>query len=97
MTNDLFGHLPPKPEKLSPDRARTQRNRLRIARGFHPFGLRLLEAADGRTCGDCAHLRRKETPSRRMHFKCALRGDTNGPGTDARKGWPACEKWAEDS
>lgn len=82
--------------KLSPDAARTLRNEQRIARGFHPNGTRLLVpivAGADQTCGGCAHLREKETGARRTFFKCALGRDTNGPGTDIRKKWPACELW----
>lgn len=42
-------------------------------------------------CRDCMHLRVKEWAGR--YFKCLLRGDTNGPGTDHRLRWPACGKY----
>lgn len=100
MSDDLFPEtLPPtwaetpRAERLSPDRARTQRAKERIARGVHPFGMKLLEPR-GETCGSCVNLQAKEMRSGTCHFKCKLRGDTNGPGTDLRKSWPACEKWA---
>jgi hypothetical protein len=48
---------------------------------------------EGAKCGSCAHLRVKELAGR--YFKCALRGDTNGPGTDHRVRWPACSKFEE--
>lgn len=82
----------PRAEKLSPDRARTQRAAQRIARGIHPFGLKLRTPA-GETCGGCKHLHAVESNTRRAFFKCDLRGDSRGPGTDCRKKWPACEKW----
>jgi hypothetical protein len=77
---------------ISADRMRTQQAAMRIQRGFHPFGLRLREPRN-ETCGTCDHLRQKETGARLTFYKCSLRGDTNGPGTDCRKKWPACEKW----
>jgi hypothetical protein len=77
---------------ISRDAMRTRQADLRISRGFHPFGFRLREPR-GETCGTCIHLLEKETPGRRKFFKCAKRGDTNGPGTDCRKKWPACERW----
>jgi hypothetical protein len=98
MSDDLFPETrptwaeTPKAEKLSPDRARTQRAQQRIARGVHPFGMKL-RVEPGETCGSCAQLITKEMRSGVRHFKCALVGDTNGPGTDARKSWPACERW----
>lgn len=51
----------------------------------------------GRRCGDgCRHLWRKNW-GRYSYYKCALRGDSNGEGTDHRKKWPACAKYEEDS
>lgn len=76
---------------ISRDRARTQQAQLRIQRGFHPLGFRL-RAEPGETCGTCAHLRVKQFAGR--YFKCALARDTNGPATDVRKKWPACERFA---
>jgi hypothetical protein len=29
------------------------------------------------------------------YFKCLLRGDTNGPGTDHRANWPACKRFVK--
>lgn len=64
----------------------------RAARGLHPMGPRL--ANNNQTCGSCAHC----TPKRgntRAYIKCALARDTNGPATDIRRKWPACEFWKE--
>lgn len=46
----------------------------------------------GFTCGTCAHIRRRGETS---IFKCWLRRRewTAGPGTDIRKGSPACMYW----
>lgn len=43
------------------------------------------------TCASCAKLRVKRWGGK--YFKCTLRGDTNGPGTDHRATWPACAKY----
>lgn len=96
MSDDLFPETrptwaeTPKAEKLSPDRARTLRNKVLIARGVHPFGSPLRQPP-GETCGSCAHLRVKEYAGK--YFKCAKKRDSNGPATDARKSWPACVSW----
>lgn len=44
-------------------------------------------------CKDCVYLYYKEYAHR--YYKCSLRGDTNGPGTDHRKFWPACAKFKQ--
>lgn len=81
-------------EDISADRARTLTAHHRITAGFHPFGLRLREPRGKVTCGDCKHLLAKETRSGKRFFKCSMvRGDSNGPATDVRKKWPACERW----
>jgi len=94
VSDDLFPETKPAPrptaEKLSPDRARTQRAEQRIARGLHPFGMKL-RAEPGETCGSCKHLRVKKYAG--TYFKCALGTDSKGPASDARKWWPACERW----
>lgn len=48
---------------------------------------------DGETCGTCAHLRRRSTPSGRTVYKCAMRGETRGAATDVRFRWPGCGWW----
>jgi hypothetical protein len=50
---------------------------------------------DDKQCKTCAHLFYKEEDKR--YYKCELRGDTNGPGTDHRVRWPACAKYEEAS
>ena len=50
----------------------------------------------GRKCAECRLLWRK-TGYRKAYFKCGLRGDTNGPGTDHRKNWNACTKFVPKS
>ena len=68
----------------------TPTQRSRAARGLHPMGLRM--ANNGETCGSCAHYRSKEFHGK-TYRKCEKMPDTNGPGTDIRKKWPACEAW----
>lgn len=46
---------------------------------------------EGVKCKDCAHLWRKRFS--RTYYKCDLRGNTNGPGTDHRVNWPACSQF----
>jgi hypothetical protein len=98
---DLFADVPspalvpvypepagPAPEPLSYGRRLTQRKREMPARGVHPVtGCRLLPEADGKRCGDCAHLRRWD-----RFVKCAL-NDTRGAATDTRVRWPACSQF----
>jgi len=47
----------------------------------------------GKKCRDCKHLYVKEWDKR--YYKCALRINTNGPGTDHRANWHACGKFVE--
>ena len=49
---------------------------------------------DGQRCKDCKHLYYRQFA--RKYFKCDLRGDTRGPGTDHRKHWLACAKFERD-
>ena len=46
---------------------------------------------DNVRCKDCKHLFYKQYANR--YYKCELRGDTGGAGTDHRKYWPACMKF----
>jgi len=45
----------------------------------------------GRKCKECGHLRKKRWD--KNYYKCALIGDTNGPGTDKRLSDPACDRF----
>ena len=51
---------------------------------------------EGSKCKGCALFIRKGYCSKK-YFKCALRGNTNGPGTDHRANWPACGKFQPKS
>lgn len=64
-----------------------------VRSGRHPMGNPLL-GQEGATCGNCMHL--AESHGSNTYFKCALmrREWTAGPGTDLRKKWAACNRWA---
>jgi hypothetical protein len=47
---------------------------------------------EGFKCKTCDRLYRKIYHNKR-YYKCELRGNTNGPGTDHRVNWPACGKY----
>jgi hypothetical protein len=49
--------------------------------------------AVGRQCKDCRLLLRVVLRSGKVFFKCRLRSDTRGPGTDHRAGWLACARF----
>jgi hypothetical protein len=46
---------------------------------------------DGKKCKTCKHLIAKRWD--KVYYKCSLRLDTNGPGTDHRVNWTACNKY----
>lgn len=48
----------------------------------------------GAKCKTCTHLIVKYSCGSKF-FKCALRGDTNGAGTDHRQKWNACARYQE--
>jgi len=78
----------PEPERLSPDRRRTIKQREMLAKGRHPAtGLELIE---GHTCGECVH---QHTYSHdRVWHKCDMHrlGESHSAASDIRVGWPAC-------
>ena len=47
----------------------------------------------GKRCKDCRLLYAKHYSG--TYYKCKLRTNTNGPGTDHRVNWPACGKFDE--
>lgn len=49
---------------------------------------------DNEKCKSCVHFYRKKFS--KTYFKCALRGDTAGPGTDHRANWPSCAKFQKN-
>lgn len=48
----------------------------------------------GEKCKHCRLFIRKGGYAN-TYFKCELRGDTNGPGTDHRANWPACKRFIQ--
>ena len=51
----------------------------------------------GRTCGECAHLYNSgHGNGRKAYYKCGLARVTRGPGTDWRKFWLACGRFADN-
>lgn len=46
---------------------------------------------EGKRCKHCTHFIIKQWGNR--YFKCAFRGNTNGPGTDHRANYPTCGKF----
>jgi hypothetical protein len=89
MSDQLFELDPvPDPEQLSYTRRLTLRRRQVLDSGFHPAtGQRLL--AGELTCADCVHCIATGYRSR-TYWKCDRVQITSGPGTDIRRGWPAC-------
>jgi hypothetical protein len=51
---------------------------------------------DDKRCKDCRLFLRKGQYSN-TYFKCLLRGNTNGPGTDHRANWDACKRFVQDT
>lgn len=47
----------------------------------------------GKRCMDCGHLLKKQYAG--TYWKCTLRGNTNGPGTDHRYRYPACARFSD--
>ena len=50
---------------------------------------------DGKNCKDCKKFFKK-VAGERSYYKCRLRGNTNGAGTDHRLKYPACGMFKED-
>ena len=75
-------------ERLSADRARTQRRRALIEAGVHPLTRTAL--IEGRYCGGCGHAQKVNG-----YWKCDTVPHTFGPGTDIRLSWPACTRFEE--
>lgn len=76
---DLFGNEIPLSTKLKSGTYR-----------FNPL-IAVYGKTEGKKCKDCSHLYSKEFANK--YYKCDLRKDTNGPGTDHRINWNACGKY----
>lgn len=46
---------------------------------------------EGKQCKACSHMFSKRYD--KVYWKCSLRKNTNGAGSDHRKSWPACAKF----
>lgn len=94
---------------LGQDAKRTYRNNKLLEQGIHPTTKRPLLRArpeDERilkvlagvnveaSCGDCRFCE-SESYHNRSYVKCKAVPQTNGPGSDTRKKWPACTKFEE--
>ncbi|QDZ15798.1 hypothetical protein [Humibacter ginsenosidimutans] len=95
MLPGLAEFEPPQPvEKLSPGVRLTGRRRDEIERGRHPATHQVLRRAldpdDEATCGDCAHLWRKNAGNGHW-WKCDLASTRGTDGPDVVKRWPACK------
>lgn len=66
------------------DESKTHENPMVQAYGFGP---------DNKRCKHCQHLFVRQYMNR--YYKCDLRINTNGPGTDQRVNWRACSKFEE--
>lgn len=87
MTRPVFG-VDLDPEVIAAHATRTKsgtlkRNPLVSAYGAGP---------DGAQCRTCVHLFRRGDVAGR-YWKCDLRQNTSGPGTDHRVRWPACARY----
>ena len=87
MDTDPLFDLPAAPPaaKLSAGRRLTVRRNAALAGSRHPI-TRLPLLAGDHTCGDCGYARKHD-----RWWKCHAATVTNGPATDLRVGWPACE------
>ena len=78
--------------KPSADRARTQRQKLKLANGLHPTGNGAIDTAH--TCGECVHCVLRSNGNRHWH-KCDAShlGTSSSAASDIRISWPACPKF----
>jgi hypothetical protein len=77
------------PDWFIPSKARPTQTE-NVVKGLHPMGLRLLNAGIGETCGNCAHLKKRQYNS--TYYKCDL-NPSHSQTTDIRLKWAGCEKW----
>lgn len=80
---------------MSADRRRTLAREATLARGIHPTTkVKLLHPEWNRTCAGCDHLAASGGHAKTF-YKCDTVYMTNGPATDTRLSWPACERFRE--
>jgi len=96
MTLPLFDGYEPipvdPPERLSPGRRRTQRQRQQVTAGIHPLTGRPARPDLG-TCGDC-RFREVLGHHNRAYPKCTRYEGriTHSEASDCRAWWPACHE-----
>jgi hypothetical protein len=96
-TLDEWMALHPTVPHPSADQRRTAMRQERLRRGVHPLTLLpLLHPGWNRTCGDCDHHVISSGHAKTFH-KCDAVPITNGPATDIRVSWPACQKFRESA
>ena len=82
---DLFGN------DIWPDHNRKSRPNGSLLADGNPLIKLHGKGPEGKRCKHCAHLYSKHFS--KVYYKCDLRPDTNGTGTDHRVNWPACGKF----
>lgn len=86
MTFDLFGNEIAATEAFGPTLPKHRVSGYAATPGTGP---------EGSTCGNCKHLCRAKTRSRKVFLKCGVIRHrwTHGPGTDIRAKSPGCRHW----
>lgn len=67
------------------DESKSDKNPMVQAFGYGP---------EDKRCKHCKHLFHRQFASK--YYKCGLRQNTNGPGTDHRVNWSACAKFEQE-
>lgn len=88
---ELFPEPSERPEKLSADRRRTQRQRDDVARGVHPLMGGALATDPEAKCGNCVH-RQVFGHHDRSFPKCDLTSMSHCAASDCRAWWPGCTR-----
>lgn len=94
MSEQLFDPGPeaPIPTALMAFRG-TKAQTDRVRAGGHPATGAALREPPGESCGSCSHCVGRGH-NLRTYYKCDTVLMTSGPGTDIRRWWPACARWA---
>lgn len=96
MDASLWGaDLPPEQpiEAIKPLRQLTDKQILQHRSKDNPCVRVFGAGPEGKQCKTCSHLHAKHWD--KTYYKCDLRPDTNGPGTDHRVRWVACSRYEE--
>ena len=96
MTKLFPDEAPSDPEWFTAGKTTPATHIANVRRGRHPMGWPLLkQAAVTLTCGDCGNCFRKRY-NVKVYIKCDLTVQSNGPGTDIRRKWAACDQWKQE-